>query len=149
MRRRGESEHRSVGKQVAEIPRKRFETAGFWVALEVRDRYFCTKVNKPLTYREINRLGMLLSGWSLMVLVVAGCSGIGTLKQEAESEFITDKKTDFFTYGPSQPGRPVELEEQEFVTVQRRESVYSIVRLSDERTGWVDSSCLRPAPPSA
>jgi hypothetical protein len=84
-----------------------------------------------------------------MVLAVAGCSGIDTTKQGADSEFITDKKTDFFIYGPSQPGRPVELEEQEFVTVQRRESGYCIVRLSDGRIGWVDASCLRPAPPSA
>ena len=82
------------------------------------------------------------------VVVVAGCSGVETFKRESAPEYVTVKAADFFVHGPMQPGRPVELPAQEFVKVLGKDSGYSVVLLGDGRRGWVDSECLRPAPPS-
>jgi len=64
-------------------------------------------------------------------------------------ECVTSRQTDFFADGPAQPGPPIKLPPQEFVDVVRHESGYSIVKLQDGRSGWVDSTCIRTAPPLA
>ncbi|MEI6034733.1 MAG: hypothetical protein WCS65_10690 [Verrucomicrobiae bacterium] len=104
----------------------------------------------PETARPIALLKpMKWTGLLAGALAFAGCSGGETFPQGSSPEFLTIQKADFFVHGPSQPAPPVELPPQEFVSVLRRESGYSIVRLSDGRTGWVDSINLRPSPPSA
>jgi len=89
--------------------------------------------------------------WGVMLagLLVAGCSGVETFDRKSAPEYVTVTKADFFVHGPMQPGRPDELPPQEFVKLLSRDPGYSIVLLGDGRSGWVDSECLRPAPPSA
>jgi len=81
-------------------------------------------------------------------VVLAGCSGTGTVDRKSAPEYLTVAATDFFVHGPMQPGRADELPPQEPVKLLRKDSGYSIVLLGDGRSGWVDSESLRPAPPS-
>ena len=82
------------------------------------------------------------------IFVLAGCSGIETFDRKSAPEYVTVKAADFFVHGPMQPGRPAELPAQEFVKLVGKDSGYSIVLLGDGRRGWVDSRCIRPAPPA-
>lgn len=62
-------------------------------------------------------------------------------------EYMVLRETSFFLRGPAQPGRPDKLPKQTIVRLRIKENGYSVVQLSDGRTGYVADEDLRLAPP--
>ncbi|MEI6072860.1 MAG: hypothetical protein WCS31_13785 [Verrucomicrobiae bacterium] len=80
-------------------------------------------------------------------LFLAGCAAPEVFS--GGREFVVRRETNFFLYGPAQPGRPEKLPDGTFLDVLKKDPAYSYVKLSDGRTGYVGSADLSTAPPRA
>lgn len=85
----------------------------------------------------------------LLALTLAGCAMREPYPSDMAPEYMTSRSTDFFEYGPMQPGLPEKLEQQTFFTVLDKSSGYSRVQLTNGKTGYVASEDIEPAPPTA
>jgi hypothetical protein len=88
-------------------------------------------------------------GGFILISFCGGCAHDVTYSPDQAPEYMTDGDTKFFLHGPLQPGLPDELPPQTFVHVLRKEYGYSLVQLSDGRSGYVANENIRVAPPDA
>ncbi len=85
-----------------------------------------------------------------MAVACSACTHLEVYSPDKAPEYIVDEETEFFRYGPSQPGRPDELPAQTtFKVLKKEESGYSEVVLDDGRRGFIATEDIRVAPPTA
>lgn len=80
-------------------------------------------------------------------LILAGCAAPEVFTDPREC--IVKREADYFCLGPAQPGPPEKLPRGTLLHALRKDSAFSFVKLGDGRTGYIDSSHLAPAPPTA
>jgi hypothetical protein len=85
----------------------------------------------------------------LACLILAGCASVEHFDKESPPEYLTIRRAEFFRSGPAQAFPPEKLDKETPLNVLKKDSGYAFVRLSDNRTGYVEFSDLRAAPPVA
>lgn len=83
----------------------------------------------------------------LASLLLTGCAAPEVFSEPREC--MVRREAAFFCLGPAQPGPPEKISRGTLLHVLRKDSAYSFVRLADGRTGYLDSSDIVPAPPTA
>lgn len=91
----------------------------------------------------MRRRGLLL----LAPILLAGCAAPEVFSEPREC--MVRCEADFYCLGPAQPGPPEKLPRGTLLHILRKDSSYSFVKLGDGRTGYLESSCIAPAPPMA
>lgn len=95
---------------------------------------------------------MKLESWMAAVILAgfcAGCAPVEVYSPDKAPEYMTSKEASFFIRGPQQPGAPEILPPETFVRLMRKEYGYSVVKLDDDRAGYIANDDIRVAPPSA
>ena len=83
-------------------------------------------------------------------MACAACTHMEVFAPAKAPEYIVDEETDFYRYGPSQPGRPDEIPAHTiFKVLEKEDGGYSVVELTDGRQGYVATENIRVAPPTA
>lgn len=80
-------------------------------------------------------------------LFLAGCAAPEVFSDPREC--MVRREAEFFCLGPAQPGPPEKISRGTLLHVLRKDSAFSFVKLADGRTGYLDSSYIAPAPPTA
>jgi hypothetical protein len=93
----------------------------------------------------MNRDSLIL----IACLLLSGCSAVEHFDKESPPEYLTKRRTEFFRSGPAQAFPPEKLEKEVTLNVLKKDSGYAVVRLLDNRTGYIAFSDLRVAPPVA
>jgi hypothetical protein len=83
----------------------------------------------------------------LASVLLAGCADPEVFSEPRES--VVRREADLYCLGPAQPGPPEKLPRGTLIHTLRKDSAYSFVKLGDGRTGYLDSSDIAPAPPTA
>lgn len=81
------------------------------------------------------------------LLCLAGCAAPEVFSDPPEG--MVRREADLFRHGPAQPGPPVVVPRRTLLRTLSKDSAYSFVKLEDGRTGYIDSSAIAPAPPTA
>ncbi len=85
-----------------------------------------------------------------ILLLVVGCAPLETYSLETSPEYITKKITFLYKQGPAQTAAPDEIPARTLVKLlQKGGDGYSMVQLPEGPSGYVESSNIRPAPPTA
>lgn len=84
----------------------------------------------------------------IAVLHFSGCASEVYSPEEAPEQVVIRDFASFYRFGPAQPrGADAALPVNTRVKLLRKEMGYSLVMLSDTRTGYVANEDLVPAPP--
>ena len=83
----------------------------------------------------------------LASIILAGCAGSEVFTEPREC--MVRREAEFFCLGPAQPGPPEKLPRGALLPILRKDSSFSFVKLGDGRTGYIESSDIVPAPPTA